>query len=268
LKNKGILLIALGVKYNELAFNLTKSIKQHNPNLQVAVITDSDYPEILDAFDIVLTPNVNDYIEDYSFNPFKLKTFIYDYSPFEETIYLDVDAVCLKDISALFSNFKIQEVARYDKENADSSDCVWFDKLSDIFDLYNLKNAYPEYNSSFVSFNKSTINKSYFDLVKKMYNDRRFNYTKIGRNYPDEMAFGIASSMLEHYSSNPKEVPICFWWSNKKLDLPDIKVKYYFIGFAGGFVASKYLGYYHGLIKKLGSPYWCLEMKHKIFHKK
>lgn len=266
LKTKGVLLIALGREYNKLAYNLTKSIKKHNSTLQVACITDSTDGEFLDAFDQVIKPRPLDYVEGYQFNPFKLKTFMYDYSPFDETIYLDVDAVCLKDISGLFCDFKIQEVARYDIKEADKSDCVWFESLLDIFKLYDLKDVYPEYNSSFVAFNKSSQNGKYFELVKKMYNDRRFDYTKIGMNYPDEMAFGIASSMLKHYSTDI-EVPICFWWSNKKLTLEEIKEKYYFIGFAGGFVASKYLGYYHGLMKQL-SPHWKLEMKNKIFHKK
>lgn len=265
--DKGILLIALGRKYNELAYNLTKSIKQHNPELQIAVITDSTDSEFLNAFDKVIIPKACDYVEDYSFNPFKLKTFIYDYSPFDKTIYLDVDAVCLKPIDDLFCKFKIQEVGRYSKETANKSDCVWFKNLEDIFELYNLSNDYPEYNSSFVAFEKSKENAEYFDFVKMLYADRRFEYTKIGKNYPDEMAFGLASSLFNHYSETPEEIPICFWWSNKKLDLPDIKAKYYFIGFAGGFVASKYLGYYHAIMKKL-SPYWKLEMKNKIFHKK
>ena len=265
--NKGILLIALGRKYNELAYNLTKSIKQHNPELTIAVITDSTDSEFLNAFDKVIIPKVSDYVEEYSFNPFKLKTFIYDYSPFQDTIYLDVDAVCLKPINDLFSPFKIQEVARYERKESHKSDCVWYKSLDDIFELYNLKDAYPEYNSSFISFEKSKKNESYFDMVKMLYKDRRFDYTKIGKNYPDEMAFGLASSLMSHYSETPLKIPICFWWSNKKLDLNDIKDKYYFIGFAGGFVASKYLGYYHAIMKKI-SPYWKLEMKNKIFHKK
>ena len=265
LKTKGVLLIALGREYNKLAYNLTKSIKKHNSTLQVACITDSTDNEFLDAFDQVIKPRPLDYVEGYQFNPFKLKTFMYDYSPFDETIYLDVDAVCLKDISGLFSNFKIQEVGRYKKD--DKCDCVWFKSLPEIFDVYNLENYYPEYNTSFISFIKSDENDQYFSMVKRLYNDRRFDYTKIGMNYPDEVAFGIASSMLNQYCSTTGEVPICFWWSNKKLTLEEIKEKYYFIGFAGGFVASKYLGYYHGLIKQL-SPHWKLEMKNKIFHKK
>jgi len=263
--SKGILLIALGREYNKLAYNLTKSIKQYS-DLEVACITDSTDGEFLNAFDHVITPKVCDYVEGKQFNPFKLKTFMYDYSPFDQTIYLDVDAVCLKDISNLFTSFKVQEVARYNYENAHTSDCVWFNNLKDIFKLYDLKNDYPEYNSSFVAFEKSDKNKVYFDLVKKMYFDRRFDFTKIGRNYPDEMAFGIASSMLGHYSVDT-DIPVCFWWSNKKLGLQEIKEKYYFLGYAGGYVASKYLGYYHSMMKKI-SPYWELKMKDKIFHKK
>jgi hypothetical protein len=264
--SKGILLIGLGLEYTRLAYNLTKSIKKHNPDLKVCCLTDSMDTELTKTFDTVIVPMPYEYIEDYRFNPFKLKTFIYDYSPFDETIYLDVDAICLKDINGLFCDFKIQEVARYDYENANTSDCVWFDSLTNIFDLYELKNDYPEYNSSFIAFNKSKKNSEYFGLVKELYFDRRFDFTKIGLNYPDEMAFSIASSKLKHYSVNTN-VDICFWWANKKIGLQDILDKYSFIGFAGGYVNSKYLGYYHQMMKKL-SPYWELKMKDKIFHKK
>jgi hypothetical protein len=264
--DKGVLLIALGPKYSELAFNLTKSIKKHNEGLPVAVITDCTYPEIIEAFDHVIRPKPIDYTEEMVFNPFKLKTFMYDLSPFEKTIYLDVDAICLGDISELFSKFQIQEVARHKKE--DKCDCVWFESLADIFDLYELKWDYPEYNSSFVAFDRSMANETYFELVKLMYNDRRFDFTKIGQCYPDEMAFGLASSIMQHYSVDPLNIPICFWWANKTLRLDEIQAKYKFIGFAGGYVASKYLGYYHQLMKQLGSPYWRLEMKNKIFHNK
>lgn len=267
LETKGILLIGLGLEYARLAFNLSKSIKQHNPDLKVCCLTDQTDSHLLEAFDHVIEPKINHYLEEFSFNPFKLKTFIYDYSPFDRTIYLDVDAICVKDISELFFDFKIQEVARFNEENADDSDCVWFKSLKNIFGIYDLKNPYPEYNSSFVAFNKSVKNAAYFDMVKRMYFDRRFDYTKIGKNYPDEMAFGLASSIMEHYSETPEEVPVCFWWSNKKLSLDEILNKYYFLGFAGGFVNSKYLGYYHQMMKKI-SPYWKLEMKNKIFHKK
>lgn len=267
--SKGVLLIGLGTEYSKLAFNLTKSIKQHNPELPVCCLTDERNPEILEVFDEVIVPAPFHYLEDgVSFNPFKLKTYIYDYSPFQRTLYLDVDSVCLKNISDLFVDFHIQEVGRFSRETIKDSGCVWFKKDIDLFKLYDLKNVYPEYNSSFVSFNKSPINKSYFDLAKRMYSDRRFEFTSIGRCYPDEMAFGIASSMMEHYSVN-KTTPIAFWWylENKNASLNEIIERYYFIGLAGGFIKGKILGYYHVLLKKI-SPYWNFQMKNKIFHKK
>lgn len=267
--SKGVLLIGLGTEYAKLAFNLTKSIKKHSPEIAVACITDNTNPEILEAFDSVIKPKPVHYLEDsFVFNPFKLKTYIYDYSPFDQTIYLDVDAVCLKDISDLFSDFKIQEVGRFSKETIKDSDCVWFKKGVDLFGLYEMGGLYPEYNSSFVAFSKNCVNEQYFNLVKELYNDRRFDFTAIGRCYPDEMAFGIASGKLHHYSQS-KSSPIAFWWylKNKNASLAEVTEDFYFIGLAGGFIKGRFLGYYHSIMKQL-SPYWEFKMKNKIFHKK
>lgn len=265
--SKGIVLIALGLDYTKLAYNLTKSIKKHS-NIKIACITDSNNTDLIEVFDEIIRPKACDYVEGYMFNPFKLKTYLYDYSPFDETIYLDVDAVCLKSIDDLFSDFKIQEVERYSEENIGKSDCVWFSRDVDLFSLYNLCNDYIEYNTSFISFKKSKENQIYFEKVKELYNDRRFDYTKIGKCYPDEMAFGLASSMLNHYPKNSDSY-IAFWWylKDKKATLSDITRDYYFIGLAGGFAKGKLLGYYHGLMKQL-SPYWDFKMSKKIFHKK
>lgn len=268
LVNKGIILIALGRKYNELAYNLIKSVKVFNPELKFAVITDTAVDEFLLVYDEVIIPETKHYIEDgHLFNPFMLKTYLYDYSPFDETIYLDVDAVCLKDISGLFSEFKIQEVGRFKKDEKTNS--VWFKSLEELFSAYELKNEYPEYNSSFISFSRCKRNEEYFDLVKKLYRDRRIPFIKIGCCYPDELAFGIASSMLNWYSDNGTSLPICFWWEQANvLKLSEIKERFFFIGLAGGYISSKYLGYYHSILKNLGSPFWKVEMKNKIFHKK
>lgn len=270
--DKGILLIALGKHYTQLAYNMAKSIKQFS-DVKIACITDDKEEFLLEVFDIVIEPKLHDYLEGYVFNPFKLKTYIYDYSPFDKTIYLDVDGIALKDITPLFDNkFKIQEVARYNYENAHTCDMVWVRKvdkrLNDLMIAYNLPHdaEYPEYNSSIIVFDKSKINKYYFNRVKKNYLERKIDFKPIGGLYPDELAFNLASAQLSHYPDS-NEKPIYFYWENRDVKASDIKDKYYVLGMAGGFHSTKLKALYETTVKGF-SPYWKFDSMKKIFHSK
>jgi hypothetical protein len=269
--DKGILLIALGHHYTKLAFNMALSIKKFS-DIKIAVITDSDDEELLAPFDQIITPKIKDYLEGYVFNPFKLKTYIYDYTPFDHTIYLDVDGMALKDLTPLFKyDFKIQEVAKYNYENAHTCDMVWVTKvgkrLNDIFNAYRLnpKTEYPEYNSSIVIFKKNSANKEYFDLVKKNYFDRKLDFKPIGGLYPDELAWNLSSAQLGHYTDTPEEKPIYFFWEDK--NQKEIDPKFYILGMAGGYHKTKLKSVYELSMKQI-SPYWKFDSMKKIFHNK
>ena len=261
----------MGDHYTRLAYNMVLSIKKFS-DIKVAVITDSTNSELTKPFDITIEPKMCDYLEGYMFNPFKLKTYIYDYTPFNHTIYLDVDGMTLKDLTPLFDySFKIQEVGKYDYSNAHTSDMVWTNKagkrLNDIFDAYDLpkERLYPEYNSSIIVFKKSEENKIYFDKAKENYNDRRIDFKPIGGLYPDELAWNLASAQLEHYTETPSEKPIYFFWENRKDE--GVNSRFYVLGMAGGFHNTKLKAVYETTMKQI-SPYWKFDSMKKIFHNK
>ena len=269
---KGILLIAMGNVYNKLAFNMAKSIKQFS-DIQIACITDSTHDDILEAFDVVIKPQMCDYLEGYTFNPFRLKTRIYDITPYDHTIYLDVDGIALKDLSPLFDyKFKIQEVAKYDYSTSDDCQMVWTDKagktLKDLYDAYELPKTrkYPEYNSSIIIFEKNKANEKYFNQAKFNYNDRRLEFKPIGGLYPDELAWNLASAQMEHYNERPSLKPIYFSWENKGVTGSQITEKYYLLGMAGGYHNTKLKSFYESNVKKY-SKNWKFNSMDKIFHK-
>ena len=268
----GILLIGMGKHYTRLAYNMCKSIKRFS-DIPIALITDDTDDFFLKEFDHIIRPDIQDYLEGYSFNPFKLKTKIYDLTPFEHTIYLDVDGIALKDISPLFDfNFKIQEVAKYTYANAETCDMVWTNKVGksvkDIYDAYKLPHdaKYPEHNSSIIVFNKSEANDKYFKQAEHNYNDRRLPFKTIGGLYPDELAWNLASAQLEHYSDKPSLKPIYFHWENKVLAGGDIEKNFYILGMAGGYHNTKLKHVYETTVKGFSS-YWRWDSKEKIFHK-
>ncbi len=269
----GIVIIALeSVFYFNLALNLAKSIKRHHRGLKIALISDKFTDPI---FDHIIKPEFAHHSENMKFNPFRLKTFIYDYTPFEETLYLDADNLCIKPLGTLLKElegktFVIHEVKRWDKTNRDRCKMVWTDKaghkLVDLTNAYGISedNVYPEYNSSFVYFTKSARNKKYFDLVKALYMDRRITYKDIGTHYPDELAFGLASTILKQYSEIQHFKPIYHKWEASKKggtdDINLIKQRYWFLGMAGGLHAPGLLYLY----KKLTGM--TFKNRQKIFH--
>lgn len=279
MNNTGILVIAIGSDfYSRLAYALAKSLKKFN-KLPIALITDS-YKDDNKIFDYVVEANLSHYLDSFVMNPFKLKTFIYDYSPFENTLYLDADTLCLKPLDGLFEqlgDFQIHEFSRWNKDNWQKCPMVWVKKVNktveDIYDAYGLDKTreYPEYNSSFIWFKKNETNKAYFDQVKKNYTDRRIDFKDIGGSYPDEMAYNLASVQKSHYGPLKGFKPVYYKWeTERKGSIPainDLKEKYYFLGMAGGYHASNLVNIYHRLCKDLGIN-MKFDSRAKIFHRK
>lgn len=264
------------------------SIKDKNKDLPIALICDTQSLAHISkkdmwVFDKIIQPDFDHAHENGVMNPFKLKTFIYDYSPFEKTIYLDVDGMFIGDAQILLSQtegveFQIQEVKRYTKESAKNAGVVWTKNKSEqqlpkLWDLYNLFDdaIYPEYNSSFIFFKKSKYIKTYFDLVKKMYGDRKFSYTKIGGFYPDEMAFGLASAVTGLLGAKEVFKPVFFAWENKIQSPTEIEKKFSVLGMAGGQQVGKMIQYYNAYAKAMSirhnANYFPFNEKSKIFFK-
>ena len=270
---RGIITIALNKPfYKELAYTLAKSFKGKIP---VAVLTDGIDEKKAKAFSHVIEPRKKDYYDNLILNPFKLKPHVYDYSPFDETIYLDADSIFYyngRSIDSLFeqfNEFQIHEVKRWNKTNFERCKMVWLKhvglSLSHLFSAYNISpEFYPEYNSSFIYFKKSEANKRYFEQVQQNYTDRRTRFRKIGGHYPDEMAFNLASAQLAHYSEIENYKPVLFHFENKKINPQEGGKKYYFLGMAGGYNSPKYVAVYNYMAEKVGG-YGTFNNRKKIF---
>lgn len=143
---RGILTLATGqLHYIELAKNLGRSLKMNGPKLPTAIITDSIDPEIKDIFDIIIPA-------DNSFKNIILdKLNIYEYTPFEETMFIDADCLVIKDFSFLWDLFKGRELATLG---------YWRTTPYHFFDLNKVKkdfeiNGFPAFNGGVYMFKKS-----------------------------------------------------------------------------------------------------------------
>lgn len=105
---EGVVLFAFGkVGYYHAAYNLAYSIKHYSPNVKIALYVDdinkctTSTGDIIKYVDSLNQIEHSDLYVDGKFDPAMLKVSLYKYLPYKHNLYLDVDAVCLKDIQPL-----------------------------------------------------------------------------------------------------------------------------------------------------------------------
>ncbi len=188
----GILTIAIGKKrYIEMAKAFALSAKINIPQYKLALVTDSTDPSLKKLFDFLIEP-------DLSFGSGIIqKTNMYNYSPFNKTLFVDADCMFVRDISFLFDAFKGNSVSVLGKKVTDG-------KLFGISVDELKKKKQIEYLLSFNGgvyyFEKSLQAEKIFDTVKiirENYSDYGLNLHRGERN--EEGVMSIAMSI--HHST-------------------------------------------------------------------
>lgn len=104
--SKGIITIGQGAqKYIDMSIQLAMSIKIHSPGLSLTLVTDSKDTSLRKYFDHIVPIN-----SDYGVG-LKQKIHIYEYSPYDETIFVDADCFIVRPFEFLFDEFKNETVS-------------------------------------------------------------------------------------------------------------------------------------------------------------
>lgn len=242
----GILLIAAGHKnYGQLARNLIYSIRQ-NSSLPIHVLWYGDvYGELPHDLITVSELPEESRTKNGKANYFKPKTFIYDLSPFENTLFLDADMVLFdKPIDNLILDlinveWTIQNRARvsldedYSNPGKRRTAYLWAD-INEVKEKYKGKFLYS-LHSECIWFKKSESNKRYFDRVKEIYENPPVRPSMFAGDVADELAFGIACIEQDKLAHKEPFSPIYWWQLDMKKDglqLHNLSEKYY--GYSAG----------------------------------
>ena len=254
---QGVTLIAIGrYGYLQWAINIACSLKFHSPGVPVQLIVGKPlWPDAQVAhskyglFDFITCIEESEYTEAGKLFPAKLKTDFYKHLIFDETIYLDVDGVIIKDITPLFSiksNFASDVQGIYDLSHGEDFNCMKWAKPANVWFHFGLKatDKLPALNSSFVFIRKGALCESIFAKAKELLHTNplpqelqwhpwgKARKTKI--NQPDELYFNVALAQLgitpEHAQA------IHFRMANESgpyVSLTDLQANYYGIGLFG-----------------------------------
>ncbi|GAB6392368.1 MAG: hypothetical protein TREAZ_0686 [Treponematales bacterium] len=180
---KGVITIAIGKKYADNAKYLALSAMLHAPHLHRAVITDC--PKIVESYYDFVIPFDGD-----AMNPFALKTRVYRYTPFEQTLYLDADSLIMQNIDSCWDAFTERH---FIYRGFLRTEGVWYFDRAEVIKALGIE-WLPAFNSGMFLFDKSAQARAVFDIAfEYMTNHGELGVDFFrGKNLPDEPYFAIA----------------------------------------------------------------------------
>jgi hypothetical protein len=259
--SKGVVLLAFGkVQYYWAAYNLAFSIKKHSPNVNITVLFDDPSKAISQCHDLMNYVNhighiaADDIYTNKKLDPGKVKVNLYKYLPYDCNLYLDVDAIALKDIQPM-----IDELSQSGKDYI--SHCVGYhtiDKGRDFKEMqwawadrmwehFNLLPSYvmPAINSSMQWIVKGSQTEAIYRTAKDLYFNNPIEIKdlrmKWGGGQPDELYMNVALAIhgidpaLKAYTKNSgSEGGMIHFAMQRGLSYQDIINNYYLQSYYGG----------------------------------
>ncbi len=206
----GIVLVALGYPlYGCDAFNLAMGLKAYDPEVPIAIIhDDTSLSKLTDQeksfFDIFIPLPKDEYIINGKPHYPRAKLLTYKYSPFDLTIYMDVDNIWHpeKKVSHLFGeimndDFSIGMCGFFDvksQKRAHKTYTFWGEPR-DICEYHGIKTQLLQTISGFFSFKKSEYAEKIFNKAIEVYDDSKTPNMPWAGGKPDEYCFNVALSL-------------------------------------------------------------------------
>lgn len=259
--NFGVVLFAFGKPhYYGAAYNLAFSIKRFNSGLKIALFVDDmskvhGYANgLADYVDSINQINLNHLVTGGKLDPGKLKVNLYDYLPFDHNIYLDVDAVALKDLEPMINELinagkdYISHTVGYHTINQGraipSMQWAWADDIWQHFELSDTA-VLPAINSSIQYIRKGKIAERLYASAKYFYEHEPLPVNKLrmkwGGGQPDELYMNVALAKL---GLDPAIIPVgqtdgsengyIHFAMQRRLTFEQIKERFYLQSYYGG----------------------------------
>jgi len=239
----GIVLLAIGHPYyGRMAYNLAMSLKAIDLNTQITLVyTDSAIAHINQRFMYVFDNKMC--IDDHG-KPFGVKLQLDQLTPYERTIYMDVDTLWVNKESPakLFDKLKgvpftgiTEGMYNYDdpsKSDLNSKYPTWadLDELASVFDLYGIM---YQWRGEFIYFENNMYAEELFARMRAVYARAHALQTvkKFADNIPDELAINIATNQCSIVPHQYKWKPT--YWDRlnggNMADIADLQANYYAI---------------------------------------
>ena len=254
---KGILLIAIGNRnYLSMAINLAVSIRSAS-NIPIALATEAPPPAWLTEKGII---NINVsvpaeyYTTDGKIEYIKVKTRMYDLSPFQQTIFLDVDTIWLRKTGPE-DLFELLDAVDFTISNTGLAEMSIWANIAEVKKAYDTTAPFYNFHSEFVYFKKCDAIKKYFTKVKQVFDRPKVKGMHFdGARIADELAFQIASMLTGIYPHQDNFFPDYWWGRDQKnsesfLFTYQLAEKYHLYSIGGNITPPHIAANYNKLVK-------------------
>jgi len=265
---KGIFLCFWGKRgYGYAAHNLAMSIKRYS-DLPVHVFATSGVLKYtpLRYFDSV------EIMDNEPDDPGRFKASLYDRMPFDHTLFMDVDALCLRDISKTFDKlisedkpYRCYVYGYYDKFSENEMPLMVWAYRRDIWERYGLDDhILPATQSSFQYIRKGEFCDGLFQKVQENFDNPiplEQLRNKWGGTQPDELYLNIALAQLGY---DPQCENVIYFGNDEKYNFHELKDNFDLLSLFGGrgMIKPKYLKAYDAEVTRMAKEDGSQGFKH------
>lgn len=198
----GIIIIATGAPfYGRMAYNLTVTIKAVEDFPVIVMHSGTGLNHLTEK-----QKSLFDSVIEIDTISFAAKLSLYDYSPFDNTLYLDADMAWMpnRKPSQLFNELKGIEFTSitegwYDYDKKEDKGNLMYHYWCDVGEAqrqYSLSGKYYQWRSEVIYFQKGEIAKTLFDQAKEIYANPKVTAKKFAGHIPDELAINISACKM------------------------------------------------------------------------
>lgn len=264
---KGIVLLAFGKRgYGFAAYNLAVSIRAYNKTIPITLFYDNQaFNQVEESkmgiFDQRIPLKEEQFYKDGRFDPAWMKINMYELLPYDLNLYLDVDALCLKDVAPLFEKIEKEKKNFFythiigthtiDKgRDFAAMQWAWADDIWKHFKL-SAEDVFYATNSSYQVIRKGAKAKKFFEHIRKNY-ENPIPVDKLRMKWggwqPDELYMNASLCQLKVQAE--MDIDVMFFGGDLRHNFTEIEEKFYFLSLYGaGFhnvstTRSKYREWY------------------------
>ncbi len=206
-KTKGVLICAIGSPYySHMAYTLAVSLRFNTPSINISILHDgsslNQITEHLDIFNNVIQLKDEHFNSIHGKDYFKFKLHLDELTPYDRTLFLDVDMIWnpTKSPEFLFSELEGMKFTTSNRGTVTENMLSQWASMEDVKQSYGIEKMY-DISSEFMYFEGKP---EVFKKARETYAENKLTVKSFGEGKPDEIYLAVAMALT---NTKPHQSP-------------------------------------------------------------